>query len=456
MFLRPGRAYSGRFTGWAGDTPTDLSREVTPPKTAKNQRKSRLRSNAWLESADGTPNGHRTEGMRKMKARKPDNEIARLQALRAYDVLDTPPEQACDDLVQLAASICDTPIALISLVDSERLWSKARVGVDIGETSRDTSFCAHALLAPHELLVVPDATKDERFSDNPLVKDEPCIRFYAGAPLLTRQSEVIGTLCVMDTHPRQLDASQISNLKILARQVMAQLELRHSLHDSWRAKELACKHEAQLAEAQRVSHTGSWYWEIGSDTVTWTDELYRIHGLERQSVPVSQEVYLGCVHPDDRALCLQVVEKALRNHKPFRWEFRGVRPDGEVRLLQSTGEVILGADGCPIEMLGTVQDITEQKTAQAALNASQIRYQTLFECCADAIFILGTEGLSSGRIISANAAAARMHGYSLEDLLKLRVQDLATPELAAAAGERILQVRQPQPIQVWRGLEHEV
>ena len=377
-----------------------------------------------------------------MKAQEPRDEIARLQSLRAFDILDTPPEQAFDDLVKLAAAICGTPIALISLVDSGRQWFKARIGLDVCETSREISFCAHALLAPHQILEVPDALQDNRFSENPLVRGKPHIRFYAGAPLLTTRGEVIGTLCVIDTKPHQLDDAQRSNLVILSRQVVAQLELRRSLHDICRSKELACKHAAQLAEAQRVSHTGSWYWEIGSDTVTWTDELFRIHGLKRQSVPVSREICLGCLHPDDRALCLQVVEKALQDHQPFRWEFRGVRPDGEVRLLQSTGEVILGLDGHPIEMLGTVQDITEQKAAQAALNASQIRYQTLFECCADAIFILGTDGPNFGRILSANSAAATMHGYSLEELLQLSVQDLDTPASAAAAGERFRQIQQ--------------
>jgi PAS domain S-box-containing protein len=250
-----------------------------------------------------------------MNARLPANENTRLQALRAYDILDTPPERACEDLVQLAAQFCGTPIALISLVDSGRQWFKARVGLDACETSRESSFCAHALLQPGELLVVPDASADPRFAANPLVTGEPRIRFYAGAPLVTPEGHALGTLCVIDRVPRQLSDGQRSALCRLAQLAMDQFELRR-------------------------------------------------------------------------------------------------KPAG---------------NASPAE-------------AFTDLQASVARYRALFDSSPDAIFILEATGPQPGRILSANPAAAAMHGYAINELLNLRVQDLDTPETAALAPGRFQQI----------------
>lgn len=163
-----------------------------------------------------------------MKAPIPENEAARLEALRQYEILDTDPEESFNDLTRLAAYICDTPIALITLVDAHRQWFKARVGIGEKETSRDISFCAHAILQDGPF-IVPDVTDDERFKDNPFVTADPRIRFYAGSPLMSPEGFKIGTLCVVDKRPKELSPKQIAALKILGNQVITQLDLRREI-----------------------------------------------------------------------------------------------------------------------------------------------------------------------------------------------------------------------------------
>ncbi|GHC91600.1 hypothetical protein GCM10007320_40760 [Pseudorhodoferax aquiterrae] len=153
-------------------------------------------------------------------------ESARIAALQALNVMDSPEERAYDDITRLAASVCGTPIALVSLVDGTRQWFKARVGLQARETPRELAFCAHAIQTPEQVMVVPDAQADPRFVDNALVTGDPNIRFYAGAPLVTSDGHALGTLCVIDTVPRTIGQEQLQELEFLANQVIAVLEKR--------------------------------------------------------------------------------------------------------------------------------------------------------------------------------------------------------------------------------------
>ncbi|MEG3440388.1 GAF domain-containing protein [Pannus brasiliensis CCIBt3594] len=155
----------------------------------------------------------------------PPREAARLEALRQYRILDTPSERTYDDITALAAYICDVPIALISLVDADRQWFKSKVGLDVVQTARDVSFCAHAIL-DERVTIIDDPLGDPRFYNNPLVNYTPYIRFYAGVPLRTPEGHPIGTLCVIDRQRRDLSERQLETLETLARQVVMQLELK--------------------------------------------------------------------------------------------------------------------------------------------------------------------------------------------------------------------------------------
>jgi anti-sigma regulatory factor (Ser/Thr protein kinase) len=168
-------------------------------------------------------------------------EAARLESLRRYRILDTKPEQSFDDLTLLASQLFKVPIALITLIDEDRQWFKSKVGVSISETHRSIAFCAHAIQQPG-LFIVTDARQDARFRENPFVVDDPYVRFYAGAPLITPEGHALGTICVIDSVPRELRTDEARALEALRRQAQAQLELRRNLIDL----------EAALAERDRA------------------------------------------------------------------------------------------------------------------------------------------------------------------------------------------------------------
>lgn len=191
----------------------------------------------------------------------PLNEAERLAILRAFEILDTPPEPEYDDIVRLASHLCGTPIALVSLVDADRQWFKARVGLDATQTPRDISFCGH-VVAAGELMIVPDAHADERFWDNPLVVGDPYIRFYAGAPLRFEDGTSAGVLCVVDREPRVLREEQVEALEALSRCVVRSMEMRKA------SRELAAAMD-RVNVLKRYISACAWCKRVQVDDSSW-------------------------------------------------------------------------------------------------------------------------------------------------------------------------------------------
>ncbi len=274
-----------------------------------------------------------------MNAPLPPNETARLQALRRYQILDTLEEQAFNDITMLASFICDAPMAVISLVDSERQWFKSRVGVQATETPREHAFCAHAILKPEEVLVVGDAMADTRFSGNPLVTGDPHIRFYVGAPLITPQGDALGTICVMDRVARELPKDNIDALRALARQVIAQMELhRVSMELDRGAKELKV-YQRQLEGYQRQIERANTMLESQS----LTDELTGVNNRRAFNQALQHE--LARASRNDSAVSLLLVD--IDKFKSFNDAYGHVAGD---KALQEVAR-ILSSHGRPFDLV---------------------------------------------------------------------------------------------------------
>jgi PAS domain S-box-containing protein len=338
-------------------------------------------------------------------------EAERLRALYDYGALDTPPEAAFDELVALAAQICRTPISLVTLIDRDRQWFKARHGLTLAETPRAVSFCAQVLNQPGELLVIPDATLDRRFSDNPFVAGEAGIRFYAGVPLCTADGHAVGTLCVIDHQPRTLDAGQTAALRVLGRQVMAQLELRRNASH-------AVLNSARLENSQRIASLGDWEYDFTQNRLVWSDEIYRIIGIPKDDSSPHSETFYQYVHPDDLARVHREKKAAAEGLRQVDFEHRIVRPDGETRHIRQIAEINFDAKGRAVRESGTVQDITERHRAEqelkqakiaAVLHESEKRYSFL----ADSVPLILWTALPDGGLNHYNKAWFDYTGLTL-------------------------------------------
>ncbi|WP_426019906.1 PAS domain-containing protein [Brevundimonas sp. DWR2-3-1b1] len=323
------------------------------------------------------------------------DEADRLRALKQYGVLDTTPEASFDDIVNLAARLCDAPMAAVSLVDAERQWFKAEVGLGVRETPRPLSFCAHAMLAD-TAMVVTDAFEDPRFADNALVTGPPHIRFYAGHPLKASDGVSLGALCVLDDKPRPegLTELQTMALKTLADQVMTQLELRRALLDRDRSRDTA-----RLA-MEASAYVGAWDWDIAQNRVVADERFARMYGVDaaaaRDGVPI--EVFTASVHPDDAVRVGEEIERAKSGDGVFLCEYR-LAANGDVRWVLARGQAYFDRSGEAIRLPGIAVDITERKQIETdlaetarALSESETRFRVLADAMPQMVWSAQPDG----------------------------------------------------------------
>lgn len=354
-----------------------------------------------------------------MKAELPVNEVLRLKALHDLAILDSPREQSFDDVALVAMHVCDVPIAVISLIDKDRQWFKSCLGLDATESSRDLAFCAHAILSPDTILVVEDATKDERFCDNDYVAGEPHIRFYAGAPLVTENGMALGTLCVVDYKPRTLSGEQLNVLKALSRQVIQLLRLR-SAHDVIQQKEklMSSLLKNFPGAAYRCENDEQWTMLYLSDAV---EQLtgYPAHNFLNGNKLSLKEL----MHPSDIVRINEVSEQAIRDKTSFELEYSIKCADGNWRYVYEIGCGVFDEEGRLEFIDGFIWDIQARIDSEYEKRAMANKLAQLFEMAP--IGILQVQ--DDGRIVATNPEFNRMLGYSETELKGINFLDI-TPE----------------------------
>jgi PAS domain S-box-containing protein len=330
-------------------------------------------------------------------ATAPQNEPERLGALREYEILDTEAEEKFDDLTLLARHICDTPIALISFVDADRQWFKSRIGLTTSQTPRAVSFCGHAILE-EDVMVVPDTAADERFADNPMVTGAPGIRFYAGAPLLTSTGYALGTLCVIDRKPRELTAEQLDALRALARQVVAQLELRRRLkRERAQAKEAIDERDTTLQLI--VNQMPAVLWSTDTNLRLTSSEGAGLTGLGHkpgQFVGVTLFDFFRTTDPEFLPL--------VAHRKALLGESVSFEVDWSGRTYASHCEPLRNPDNSIRGVIGIALDITRQKRSERELQKSFSLLRATLDSAAEGILVVDERG----KISNFNASFVHM------------------------------------------------
>ena len=281
-----------------------------------------------------------------------------MEALRSYDLLDQPGDHVLDGVVRVVARVLEVPIVLISLVDDERVWMAASVGVDVAELPREGSFCEQ-VVTQGTPLCIRHAGEDPRFHENPLVVGPPGVQGYLGVPLLTPGGHAIGTLCAVDTVPRVHRDHDVALVEALAQQVMDHFEVRRQRRELVRAREALAVAEQQRAMAESAARIGHWRFDLATETLTWSPVLFELHQRDpARGMPTVQEA-VSYYHPEDRQRVSDSVNATIEGGEPYRIRCRLIRDDGVEREVWSTGQAARDAEGEVVSVFGVFQDLTE-------------------------------------------------------------------------------------------------
>jgi PAS domain S-box-containing protein len=339
-----------------------------------------------------------------------EDEKERLLALQRYDVLDSLPERNYEDITELAAFICGTPISLISLVDRERQWFKSSRGLKVSQTPRSESFCANTL-SDAQTLIVEDATTDARFRDNPLVVGKPNIRFYAGAPIVEKSGHVLGTVCVIDTEPRILTAKQIAALEALARQVMALLEQRRSLAAMEKALVAAREADRQLQNSERrlqifVDSLPALAWIANADGwITWFNRRW----YEYTGTTLEAMEGWGWQSVHDPQVLPQVIERwtaSVRTQQPFEMVFPLRDANGILRAFLTRVVPVRNEAGEVTQWFGTNTEVDELQRTRQSLEENQEVLDQVMKATKDAVVTVNRDWI----LTYLNPMAEKLYG----------------------------------------------
>lgn len=349
----------------------------------------------------------------------PLSETARLAALRSFEVLDTPAEPAFDRLTALAADLFEAPMAMVSLIDERRQWFKSRFGVDACSTPREEAFCDHTLrLDPGQVLVVEDAARHPVFRSYPSVAGAMGVRFYAGAVLTTAEGATIGALCVLDTKPRPRPSDrQLARLAALGDLVIEALESRQ------RGRQ-AEREAALLHLAGQMSGVGAWRYQCATGEVTWSDAVYAIHGVTRQTFDPNLGSAISFYHPEDRAVVSSSLERAAATGEGFAFQARIIDEKVRERTVVSRATCELDDTGKVASILGVFQDVTEHTDLLKEARRGEARFRLLADNMGDVVTRIRLDG-RSGYI---SPAITDLLGYAPAEMIGRTAQSFVHPE----------------------------
>jgi PAS domain S-box-containing protein len=305
----------------------------------------------------------------------PLEELARVRALRAYSILDTLAEQAFDDITLIASCVCKTPIALISFVDSDRQWFKSAVGLDVAQTPRENAFCAHAIASPNQSLIVSDARNDPRFAQNPLVTGAPYIRFYAGVSLVSPEGHPLGTVCVIDHEPRELQEIEQRALEALGRQVIVLLEQRRAKAALDEAVQARLAADAERERSETLFREAYENAPIGIALVATNGSWLRVNRALCDIVGYSADELLrttfqAITHPEDLDTDLDFVHQVLDGAiTAYQMEKRYIHKTGQLVWVQLNVSLVRSPAGEPAFFIAQIQDISRRKQLEAGPRA---------------------------------------------------------------------------------------
>ncbi len=339
-----------------------------------------------------------------------ENEKQRLNFLQSLQIMDSGPDQLYDDITLLASEIFNTPIALISLVDDKRQWFKSKVGLEVSETPREVAFCAHAIYQT-QVFVVSDASKDNRFKENPLVTGCPNIRFYAGAPLKMANGHALGTICVIDSKPRQISEKEENLLNALARQVVSQIEL------------AAAKSQAtRLEVCLNSTNVGVWDWDVEKNMLTWDESMYHLYDMDPKSFSGAYDAWEKSLYLEDKQTAVQEIKLALNGTKEFDTRFRIKTPSEEVRYIAARGTVFFSSDKKPLRMIGVNWNVSQETEKDVLL-------KSVFNNSIHPLVIISP----IGKILTVNESFATLLKHEVMSLEKLTLMELILDEKAKIA-----------------------